>query len=160
MRKKQLIEQNTALFDRANAAEAAAAQLKAEIAGKDKEIIALKEEIENLKNEQQNIKSPINNLKEKVIKQAAVNSDMQYGARVIGKIIVEAARYCSKLSENGGGINAREHINLILGRTEVAKAEILEIVSSDNSEEEKKKRIDEEQSQTVDYFGSVMANIN
>ena len=48
-------------------------------------------------------------------------------------------------------------VNLILGRTEVAKSEILKIISLDISLEEKKELINEQYKSAEDYFISVEA---
>ena len=52
--------------------------------------------------------------------------------------------------------NSKELLNLILGRTEVAKAEILKTVSSDIAFDEKKAKIDAEYESAKDYFESVI----
>ncbi len=82
--------------------------------------------------------------------------DMSCGASVIGKIVVSAAMYCNRIASQGNGDNIKELVNLILGRTEVAKANVLSIVSSDNSLEEKKELIEKEKIYAEDYFCSVL----
>ena len=82
--------------------------------------------------------------------------DMSYGASTIGKIVVSAAKYCNRIASQGNGDNIKELVNLILGRTEVAKADILNIISSDNSLEEKKELIEKERIYAEDYFCSVL----
>ena len=89
-----------------------------------------------------------------VIKQAGITTDTDYGAAVIGKTVIAAAKYCEQLKTRD---NAKELINLILGRTEVAKAEILNIVTTDNADEEKRRLIDEQLALAEDYFASVTA---
>ena len=49
---------------------------------------------------------------------------MEYGAKVIGQIVVSAAEYSNKLTI-GSNSSQKELVNLILGKTEVAKSEIL-----------------------------------
>ena len=81
----------------------------------------------------------------------------QYGAKVIGKTVVKAAQFCTKLTSAPADPNTKEMINLILGRTEVAKAQILNSVTADCEEENKKFLIDNEYTSALDYFESIMA---
>lgn len=89
---------------------------------------------------------------------SAPDSDVDYGASVIGKIVVSAANYSNRLTV-GGETKYRELVNLILGRTEVAKADILSAVTSDNGFDTKKAAIDLIYEQTCEYFESVMAQL-
>lgn len=88
----------------------------------------------------------------------AIDSDVDYGASVIGKIVVSAANYSNRLTA-GGETKYRELVNLILGRTEVAKADILSAVTSDNGFDTKKAAIDLIYEQACEYFESVMAQL-
>lgn len=154
MNKKQLLEQNTQLFERLAQSQEQIAELKKELAGRDGELLAQKNEIERL-NARLNATEPLKALEAKVTRQAAVPPEIEYGASAIGKIVVEAAKYCSRLAARGE--QAKELINLVLGRTEVAKAEILKIVSSTDGLEEKKKKADACAYDAFDYFESIMA---
>mgnify|MGYP000435690075 CR=1 FL=1 len=136
MRKKELLLQNTQLFDKLTVYEMQIAKLKEELAKRDKLINEQKAEIERIKNEN-----------------AAGNID--YGAQIIGKTVVAAAKYCNRLTAVETE-NSKELLNLILGRTEVAKAEILKTVSSDIAFDEKKAKIDAEYESAKDYFESVI----
>ncbi len=80
---------------------------------------------------------------------------MEYGSNVIGELVITAAKYADELSVYGE--KYRELINLILGRTEVEKANILEIVTSDASNDDKKRMIDSCKVTCEEYFDSVMA---
>lgn len=81
----------------------------------------------------------------------------EYAASSIGKTVVEAARLCNRLSIKGDTPEHKEQINLILGRTEVAKSEILKIALSDDTLDGKKDRIDSERDSASDYFNGIMA---
>lgn len=83
---------------------------------------------------------------------------VQYGAVAIGTIVQESVKYSGKLS-SAEGESKKELLSLIMGRAEVAKAEIFSITESDNSLEVKKELIDGVVSETVDYFKSVAAQI-
>ncbi len=154
MRKKLLLEQNIQLFDRLTAAEGEIKRLKNELEEEKRRAAALKEENARLTENKGSTAAPLKILESKVIKQAGITPDTDYGAAVIGKTVVAAAKYCEQLKTRD---NAKELINLILGRTEVAKAEILNIVTSDNVAEEKRRLIDEQLALAEDYFASVTA---
>lgn len=159
MRKKELLLQNTQLFDKLTVYEMQISKLKKELEKKDDEIKELNNKLTELCKKDEEPK-PFKKLEEKVINQANYKNQFDYGAQVIGKIVVAGARYCNSLTDNNSVLNAKELMNLILGRTEVAKSEILKIVSSDCSDETKKEKIDAEYENAVDYFDSVMAQNN
>ena len=158
MRKKDLLAQNTRLFDEITAAQLRITELKEEIASRDAEIDELKNEIERL-NSKLNATEPLKALESKVIKQAEVSPEVDYGAAVIGKTVIEAAKCCNTVTEGGNPELAKELVNLILGRTEVAKSEILAVVSSENAFDNKKQKIDAQYENAVDYFKSVTAQL-
>lgn len=79
-----------------------------------------------------------------------------YGARMIGRTVLEAAQYCNRLTGDGSDPSAKELVNLILGKTEVIKAEMLEVILSEQTPEEKKTAIDAKFEQAKDYFESVI----
>ena len=154
MRKKLLLEQNIQLFDRLTAAEGEIKRLKNELEEEKRKAAALKEENARLSENKGAATAPLKILEAKVIKQAGITPDTEYGAEGIGKTVVAAAKYCEQLKTRE---NAKELINLILGRTEVTKAEILNIVTADTADEEKRRLIDEQFAAAEDYFASVTA---
>lgn len=145
MRKKKIIEQNAILFTNIE-------ELKSKIKDLEEELKAANEQIESLKAENERAKeketpsSPMETVKEKVV--SAVFNAKEYGAKAIGKIVVSASEITSGLS----GAKAIEIINLVLGKAEVAKAEILNIVSDDRDDKQKKMTIDSVVEKTRDYF--------
>lgn len=158
MRKRDLLSQNTELFDRIAEAQLQISELKKEIANRDTEIDELKREIERL-NAKLNATEPLKTLEAKVVKRADVSPEVDYGAAVIGKTVVEAAKCCNSVTANGNSELVKEVVNLILGRTEVAKSEILGIVSSEDSFDTKKQKIDAQYENAADYFKSVTAQL-
>ena len=76
---------------------------------------------------------------------------------MIGKIVVSGAKYCNLLTALPENSITKEQVNLILGRTEVAKAEILKITENDMTFEDKKSAIDSKEKEAEEYFGSIMA---
>ena len=129
-----------------------------QLAERENEIIALKNEKERLE-AMLNATPPLKALEAKVEKQALVSPEIEYGAAVIGKIVVEAAKYINRVTSRGEQEYTKELINLILGRTEVAKSEILSIVSSDAGTDEKKRGADVQLEQAKDYFESIIAQV-
>ena len=129
MRKKELIKLNEELFNRHQATLKQLEELVEENKKLTKTVEELKEELEKTKASKE--ETPLKNLEEKLISNATITNETKYGAEVIGKIVVSAAKYCNSLTscpENGNDV--KELVNLILGRTEIAKAEILNIVLS------------------------------
>ena len=154
MRKKILIQQYLALFEQLQKAQLEANELKAKLEGYDKKIAALEKELECRKKAE--VTEPLKKLEEKIITNANIKPDVDYGAKVIGEIVVSATKYSNELT--GGGDNTfRELVNLILGRTEVAKADILNIVSCEDGISVKTAKIDAVKAETEEYFKSVMA---
>lgn len=94
---------------------------------------------------------------ETVMPEVNIPDDMAYGAEVIGKIVLSAAKHCNSLTTFPTNENLKELVNLILGRTEVAKSEILKIVALDIDRENKIVAMEKEASEAEDYFKSVMA---
>lgn len=158
MSKKELLAQNIQLFDKLAAAKERVSALEKQLAERENEIIALKNEKERLE-AKLNATPPLKALEAKVEKQAYVSPEVEYGAAVIGKIVVEAAKYINRVTSRGEQEYTKELINLILGRTEVAKSEILSIVSSDAGTDEKKRGADVQLEQAKDYFESIIAQV-
>lgn len=156
MRKKELIAQNLSLFGQLEA-------LRGESALKDRKIKELESVVEQLKKEDSNKKTestaPLKKLEEKVIGQSKLDPIIEYASGVIGKLVMESANGSNYLT-NGGNTEHRELVNLLLGKTEVAKAEILAVVNGEGSFEDKKIKIDDVSDETLDYFSSVLAQVN
>ena len=158
MRKKKLLKLSEDLFNRLDAAQLALKEAKQENENLKKEIEILKTENEALKKAQLQ-SEPLKQLEEKVKKQANISEDAEYGSQIIGKIVITAATYCNKLTSVSENTDVKELVNLILGRTEIAKAEILKIVSSDAEFSQKAELIDTVKNSAEDYFNSVMAQL-
>ena len=79
---------------------------------------------------------------------------MEYGAVIIGKITVESAKCCDVITKNGGN-DVKELLSLVMGKSELSKAEILNIAMSEDEDAVKKEKIDAELLETTDYFKSV-----
>lgn len=84
-----------------------------------------------------------------------LNEEILLGSQTIGDIIIKATGYINRLDESGYP-NKKELVNLILGRTEIAKAEILNIVSSGVSFDSKKELMNTQFNEALEYFKSIL----
>ena len=83
---------------------------------------------------------------------------MEYGAKIIGNIIVESAKY-SDMVTNKPSENTKDLINLIMGKSEICKSEILTIALGELDYNTKCDLMDSQLNDAVDYFKSVLAQI-
>ena len=155
MRKKQLLEQNISLFDKLQDANAEIVRLNSERKKLEEKNKSLKSSGKNAEQPSTSLEPPIERLKERIIERHKLSEDVEYGSAVIGKIVVEAAKNCNILSLRHNE-QAKELINLILGKTEVAKSEILKIVSSDKEYSEKQRLIDAQYVAACEYFVGIL----
>ncbi len=155
MRKKALIAQNLSLFEQIE-------HLRAEVASKDEKIKALQDKISQLGGEEEKPllqTTPLAKLEKKVISNSRLSADIEYASSAIGDLVLDSATKSNTLTSDGN-VKHRELVNLLLGKTEVAKAEILSIVSEEVEFETKKEKIDAVKSEALDYFASVLAQVN
>lgn len=82
-------------------------------------------------------------------------AETEYGAKIIGDIVLQSVNYSNRLSVVQKS-NVKELVNLILGKTEVAKSEVLNIVLSDVSLENKFQMMDTVYNETIEYFKSIL----
>ena len=160
MRKKKLIEQNLSLFEDLQKTQREISELKKLLSQNADEIKTLKVELNKAKAEesQSAVTEPMRRLEEKVITNSMLKPDMEYGAKVIGQIVVSAAEYSNKLTI-GGDDSKKELVNLILGKTEMAKAEILSVIQADDGFDVKCAKMDQIALVSREYFESVLAQI-
>ena len=155
MRKKALIEQNFSLFEQLE-------KLRGENTLKDKRISELEKAVEQLQSERKEeirkVTVPLKRLEEKVMENSKAEPGIEYASEIIGKLVMESAAGSNELT-SGGNTEHRELVNLLLGKTEVAKAEILAVVSEEGDFVDKKEKIDKIADETRDYFASVLAQI-
>lgn len=170
MNKNLLIKQNNELFDKIRILKSKNASLFSQIANLEQEISNYKSKISALEIENSELK----NRKEVVISQEAIEhtqeetieviepnetvelpDEFNYASDIIGDIVIKAAGYINKLTESTND-NKKELINLILGRTEIAKAEILNAVSSEVTFSAKQDLINTQYSEAIEYFKSII----
>ena len=174
MRKKKLLEVNHGLFRDLENFKTAADELR-------KENVLLRKSIEELEKENKALKNNYNKNEQTELSERTDQIDsfdedkeefpkiqksniklppmVDYASSVIGKIVISAAKRCSILSDIQDNPDSKDMINLILGRTEVSKAEILKILSNEAEDEVITNLINEECSAAEDYFQSVMAQL-
>ena len=159
MRKKKLLEQNTMLFEQMKQLEIEVALLKKEITKRNAEIkrlIALQGTKEQISADLTAKPENKQNDEVKYKPEDIVLDDISvYGSDTIGEIVLRATELSGRLSLEQSEEN-KELVNLILGKTEVAKSEILMATEKENSFENKKSEIDNIKNNTFEYFESVM----
>ncbi len=70
---------------------------------------------------------------------------------IIGRIVLECAEACNEFTEVGGQ-NAKDLVNLALGRTEVFKSEILNIMTENEDFNSAKTEVDLKVAEIREYF--------
>lgn len=177
MNKNLLIKQNNELFSRINLLKNNNSALNSKVAQLTAEVEAYKQKIASLENELQLLKTekskPITALeieeiteisdapettqKEDATEKEKVElpAEFNFASGIIGNIVIKAASTIEKINESSND-NKKELINLILGRTEIAKAEILSIISSDVSFESKQELINTQFDDANEYFKSIL----
>ncbi|MEE0928779.1 MAG: hypothetical protein UIG59_06275 [Acutalibacteraceae bacterium] len=83
---------------------------------------------------------------------------LKQGSIAIGTIVQESVKYTTVISASSSE-NKKELLSLIMGKGEMAKAEIFSIVESDATIETKCDLIDSIVKDTLDYFKSVAGQI-
>ena len=163
MNKNLLIKQNRQLFDRLQISELSNKRLNDELQNLKKIITRLETEIENFKNlDEVNLEENlsldnenIDVVSAQVDNEVILGEDIEYGSKIIGEIVIQAALTSNKIKEISHP-NIKELVNLILGRTEVAKGEVLNIVSSEFSFDEKLQMMNDVKAQSFEYFESIL----
>ena len=161
MTKSQLIKQNKELFEKIQYITVSNKRLKDENAAlKEKNEILLRrlseaakpaEVLPNTETSNEENSAEVNEEKAEVI----LSPETEYGSQIIGEIVMQSVTYSNLVAERGKP-NKKELINLILGKTEVAKSEILNISLSDASLENKFAMMDSQLNDTIEYFKSVL----
>lgn len=106
------------------------------------------------------LKDFVENMAEEPKEQKSLLSEeFEYASAIIGKTVIQATKVCNELSlqDNEDKVDL---VNLVLGRTEVLKAEILKILNSENSFQDKKDLMQKEQVAAYDYFDSIKAQLS
>lgn len=88
----------------------------------------------------------------------SLDSAMEYGAKIIGNIIVESAKYTDMITAKPCE-NTKDLINLIMGKSEICKSEILTIALGELDYQTKCGLMDSQLTDAIDYFKSVLAQI-
>ncbi len=159
MRKKELLKLYEAAYEKISRMTVEAEEIRAENLKLRQEIERYEKEKAHANCENETLKNDFQKTGEFKEDSTVISCDTQFGARAIGRVVVNAAKSCNLITGKGESDNIKELINLILGRTEVAKAEILKIVTSDCEFHIKEEMINREVADAADYFESVIAQI-
>ena len=168
MRKKQYIELTESLTNRLRSEKQINDELRAENEALNKQLAELREQIVALSKTEKTVvdAEPIAIKPQTVAEpekktvsfgEIELSDGVNDGAKIIGKIVLSSAEYCNKLTDVGASENAKELVNLILGRTEVAKGEVLRLSNLDIDPKERYLAMERELNEAEDYFKSVMA---
>ncbi len=145
--KKALIELNNSLYEKLDNSLFLQKQLEKEI-----------EKYKTMqKKEEAKVEKRVETVEEKP---SEFSEDFEFASFIIGKVVVEATKTCNELSNGCQTADRLELVNLILGRTEVLKSEILKILTSEATLEIKKKLMQDEENCAYDYFNSIKAQIS
>ena len=168
MRKKDLFEQNTVLYNRLQTVTAELKKYKELYSQNIAEINSLRKALAEMETKNVSeapspveIKVPVEDVVEveaPSIEIPKLDPAAEYGAEVIGKIVLEGTKLSNSFAENKNSFSV-DLINLVLGKTEVCKSAIYEICQSDKSEQEKRELIDSIFSECTDYFGGLTKQI-
>lgn len=169
MNKKLLLNQNKILFDKLQVANLNLKRIKEENTSLKSEIEKLNEQIAalnatpaDLQPEPVDIADAIEDFEPVEVfeplneaETPEFDAETEFASEIIGEIVIQAAKYSKILNESGKS-NIKELINLVLGKTEVAKVEIFNILSSEASFESKREMISSQLNETVEYFKSII----
>jgi len=170
VKKKDLFEQNTVLYNRLQTVSAELQKYK-QLYSQNLEIInSLNHQIEELNSrlsEKETAEEEIfeqiivNDTSEEVSAPATpvvldveLETATEYGAQIIGKIVLEGTKVNNSVAETNSNLSV-DIINLILGKTEVCKSKIYDICHSNLDDDRKKTLIDEIYTECLDYFKSL-----
>ena len=173
MKKKDLFEQNTVLYNRLQTVNNELQKYK-QLYNQNIEMInSLNRQIDELNNKIAEMETaaiilpaesePVINIIEesaeapKVI-EVELESVTEYAAQIIGKIVLEGTKINNSVAEAQSNLSV-DIINLILGKTEVCKSKIYDICHSKADDENKKRMIDSIFDECVDYFNSLKNQI-
>ena len=161
MNSKLLIKQNNELFDKLQIANLTCRRLTEENKVLKEKIAFLTEQLAGIETSAEKDeglpKIEIGEVEETQVTKTPIEvpPEIEYGSKIIGEIVMSATAYSNSLTTSEKE-NIKELLNLILGRTEVAKAEILNIISSEVSLVNKMEMIDSQRDEAIEYFKSVM----
>jgi len=161
MRKKELINENRFIYEELHKVKNDNSLLRDELLEKSNQIKLLSEKIEELNlalTAKKEAESKVNDEAVKTDEIEAHENIIDYGSVIIGKVIISAA-------ENGSRIDTDDEerknaaLNDILERTEEVKAEILNIISSDDSYDKKCRLMEREYQSAVSFFDRTVARV-
>ena len=103
----------------------------------------------NQEEPEQNTNAPV--IPENIDICADADENIVSASSVIGKIVLECAELCNLFTKEGGQ-NAKDLVNLALGRTEVFKSEILQLVTENEDFNDAKTEVNLKVASIREYF--------
>lgn len=177
MKKSELIKQNSLLINKLHIANLSIERLKKQVAALETEKIRLNtllssaddticllksqtskpkvENSESVSDFPEEIADNKNDVADGNNDTVELDADMSYASSAVGEIVMHSLKFADRLSATEKE-NKKELLNLLLGRTEVAKSEILNVVMSDASYDAKRSMVDSVVSETVEYYKSIL----
>ncbi len=86
-----------------------------------------------------------------------LSDDFKFAATAIGTVTVEVTKVCNKILCDTENPNAKELVNLVLGKNEIFKVDVLNILNEKIDFSEKQKLIEQAKLEAFDYFNSILA---
>lgn len=166
MRKKELINENKFISEELQKIKNENEIIKSQLDNKLEEIKLLHEKIKELNmllaaktDELNRVIKSLSEKGESIEEIEEENRDiLDYGAVIIGKVIVSGAQYCIRMdSDDEESIEAATQV--ILERVEDVKSEILDIVFSDSSYDKMCQLMEREYHSAISFFDRVVARV-
>ena len=179
MRKRELLEQNSSLYNRLQSVTDELEKYKKLYDENIEEINYLRRELAEMEikanelaskaAEQENSKIPEPPADEEPqpvanepvplpIIETNLDSVLQFGAEVIGRIVIEGTKANNAFTEKPNEYS-KDLINLVLGKTEVCKAAIFDVCGSSDADSVKRAKILEIEKDTIEYFENLYKQI-
>ena len=173
VRKKDLFEQNTLLYNRLQTALDELDKYKKLYKENIEEINSLRRQLVEMEKQQIEAAPPVLTEQAPPVISAIFDTEepkvqtdievelpdiIQYGAQIIGKIVLEGTKASNSFRDNPSEYS-KDLINLVLGKTEVCKSAIYDICHTDAEDAEKIKNIDDVYKDAADYFQSLYKQV-
>jgi len=157
MRKKELLDKNQIMLEDLQKQRDENENLKNQLEEQGKLISTLNDRITDLQNmlDEGSVTEETESETEE-IEEASEDSIMDYGAVIIGKVLLSAVEYSDRIGEAEQS-SLSEAKEAVLSRAEEVKTEILNIISSDYSNDSKKQLMEREYQSAISYFDRVVS---
>lgn len=171
----ELFSDNKLLVERLKDSEAVNINLKEEISSLNSEIEKLKVQLDNANNvipeenfitaveEENDIVFDLESsaISDNIISEIKLSdgTNFEKATEAIGKVVLKCADICEEFAKLDN-INSKDLVNLALGRTEVFKSEVLNILNESNNSDNIDIVLNEKMQAVFDYFNLLYGQIN